>query len=155
MWSLFAVRPPVSRLSFSLSPSRTAAHLNSASTRLLLNDARPPCLTCGSDFLPNSVRPPVSVSLAVYRLLQNASRLLCLTCRGLHALPARPSLRAPSSQARHLLEVRTIVFWTLRFCVPLLLSFPPQSRSVDPSSHLVEHLLEDLHPLLLGHTRFL
>ena len=35
----------------------------------------------------------------------------------------------------------TIMFWTLRFCVPLL---------VDPPSHLEEHLLEHLHPLLFA-----
>ena len=33
------------------------------------------------------------------------------------------SLHALSSQACHLLEVRTIMFWTLRFCIPLLLSW--------------------------------
>ena len=32
------------------------------------------------------------------------------------------SLHAPSSQACHLLKVRTIMFWTLRFCIPLLRS---------------------------------
>ena len=37
--------------------------------------------------------------------LLNVARLLCLTCRGLHALPARLSLHALSSQARHWLEV--------------------------------------------------
>ena len=69
----------------------------------------------------------MSVSLAVYRLLLNASRLLRLTC-------LTRSLHPPSSQACHLLEVRTITFWTLRFCIPLL----------------AEHLLEHLHPLLLA-----
>ena len=59
----------------------------------------------------------LTVSLAVYRLLLNASRLPCLTCRGLHALPARLSLHATSSQACHLLDVRTM-FWTLRRCIP-------------------------------------
>ena len=33
------------------------------------------------------------------------------------------------------------MFWTLRFCVPLL---------VDPPSHIEEHLLEHLHPLLFA-----
>ena len=47
----------------------------------------------------------MSVSFAVYRLLPNASRLLRLTCRGLHALPARLSLHSLSSRARHWLEV--------------------------------------------------
>ena len=76
-----------------------------------------------------AARPPLSLSLAMHRLLLNASRLLCLSC---------PSL-----------------LWTLRCCIPLLLSFSPQSHCVDPSSHLVEHLLEHLHPLLLGHTGLL
>ena len=46
-----------------------------------------------------------SASLAMHRLLLNVARLHCLTCRGLHALPARLSLHALSSQAR--------LFWTL------------------------------------------
>ena len=78
------------------------------------------------------------------------------------SLPHLPrSSRAPntSGPSRSLISstslVCTIVFWTLRFCVPLLLSFPPHSHSVDPSSNLVEHLLEHLHPLLLGHTGLL
>ena len=50
--------------------------LNSASTGLLLTVARPPCLTCGSDFLQNAARP--RLALAVHRLLLNASRLLHL-----------------------------------------------------------------------------
>ena len=58
-----------------------------------------------------------------HRLLLNASRLLRLFCRGLQVLPARRSLHALSSQACRLLEVRTIMFWTLRFCIPLLLSW--------------------------------
>ena len=49
----------------------------------------------------------------MHRLLLNVARLLCLTCRGLHALPARLSLHTLSSQARQWLEVRTIMFWTL------------------------------------------
>ena len=74
--------------------------------RLLLNAVRPPSLACDD-----------------HRLLLNALRLLCSTCRGLHVLPARLSLHVLSSQACHLLEVRTIMFWTLRFCIPLQLSW--------------------------------
>ena len=83
-------------------------------------------------FLLKTARPPVSVSFAVYRpllnmlrgspaslamhqLLLNVARFLCLTCRGLRAPPARLSLHALSSQARHWLEFRTIMFWTLTF----------------------------------------
>ena len=36
---------------------------------------------------------------------------------------ARPSFHALTSQACYLLEVRTIMFWTLRFCIPLLISW--------------------------------
>ena len=35
------------------------------------------------------------------------------SCRGLHALPARLSLHALSSQARHWLGLRTAMFWIL------------------------------------------
>ena len=130
-----------------------------AVNRLLLNAARPPCLNCDA-----------STSA-------ECSRLVCLTCRGLHVLPARLSLHALSSHARHWLEVRTIkcsgpcsathcclvwtsVFdractrprpsWTSGEVTPRTHLIPshPHSHSVDPSSHLVEHL----HPLLLGHT---
>ena len=116
-----------------------------------------------------------SASLAMHLLL-NSSRLLCLPCRGLHVLPARLGRHGLSSQTRHLLEVRTIMFWTLSICIPLLLSWGfgvrpcmhtatsfldlgrgdsgthltpshPHSHSVDPFSHLVEHLLEHLHQL--------
>ena len=45
--------------------------------------------------------------------LLNVARLLCLTCRGLHSLPARLSLHALSSQARRWFEVRTIMFFTI------------------------------------------
>ena len=55
--------------------------------------------------------PPPHLRCVDY-LLKNA-KLLCLTCRGLHALPARLSLHALSSQARHWLELHTIMFWTL------------------------------------------
>ena len=83
-------------------------------------------------------RAPVSASLTVYRLLLNAVRHPCLSCDASTSaecfeasLPhLSRSLRAPStsepsrsSQACHLLEVRTIMFWTLRFCIPLLLSW--------------------------------
>ena len=44
--------------------------------------------------------------------------LLCLFCQGLHVPPARLSLHA-----------RTIVLWTLRFCVPLLLRWDPSTSS--------------------------
>ena len=54
-----------------------------------------------------------SASLAMHQLLLNVARLLCLTCRGLHALPARLSLHALPSRARHWLKVRTIMFSTL------------------------------------------
>ena len=50
-------------------------------------------------------RAPARASLAMHRLLLNVARLHCLTCRGLHALSARLSLHALSSQAR--------LFWTL------------------------------------------
>ena len=75
------------------------------------------------------------VSFSIYRLLLNASRLLRLTCdastfaecseasrphlprssrdRCCCCWGARLSLHALSSQARHWLEVRTIMFWTL------------------------------------------
>ena len=46
-------------------------------------------------------------------------------------------LSAESSQARHWLEIRTMVFWTFRPCIP----------GSHPHSHSVEHLLEHLHPL--------
>ena len=87
-------------------------HLNSASTRLRPRAAHVRA-SLRADFLLNTARPPVSVSLALYRLLLNASRLPCLSYPGLHVIPARQSLHALSSQARHWLEVRTIVFWTL------------------------------------------
>ena len=84
---------------------------------------------------------------------------MSLSCRALHVLPARLSLQAPSSQACHLLEARTIMFWTLRFCIPLLVRW---DSGVGPCMHaatsfldlqgrlrgFVEHLLEHLHPLL-------
>ena len=41
-----------------LSGGHPRMQLNSASTGLLLNVARSPCLTCGSDFLQNAARPP-------------------------------------------------------------------------------------------------
>ena len=92
---LFAVRPPVSHLSFSLALLRG----------VLLNVARTLCHLRCIDFL------------------LNVARLPCLTYRGLRALPARLSLQALSSQARHWLEVRTIMFWTMRFRIALLLSW--------------------------------
>ena len=78
---------------------------------------------CGADFLLNTVRPPVSVSLscAVFRLLLNASRPLYLSSlreasrAGCWLPEARLSFHAPS-QARHWLKIRTIMFWTLRCC---------------------------------------
>ena len=72
----------------------------------------------------------------------------------------RLSFHAHSSQACRLLEVRTMVFWTLRLCIPLLLSWDFGVRPCmhtatsswtfgsHPHSHSVEHLLEHLHPLL-------
>ena len=50
-------------------------------------------------------------------------RCFSATCRSLHVLRARLSLHALSLQACPLLEVRTIMFWTSRFCIPLLLSW--------------------------------
>ena len=121
VWSLFAVRPPVSHLSLS-SPAlprgdQSRMHLTSASRSS--SELREP--HCGADFLLNTVRPPVSVSLlcgiptsaecfeASPPLLPGASRAGCW-------LPqARLSFHAPS-QARHWLKIRTIMFWTLRCC---------------------------------------
>ena len=61
-------------------------------------------------------------------------------CRMLRNFPASPAWVFTCSQhARHLLEVRTIMFWTSRFVSHCL---------VGPPSHLEEHLLEHLHPLL-------
>ena len=60
-----------------------------------------------AEYCETSCERLTCASFAVYRLLLNLARLLCLTCRGLHALPARLSLDALSSQARQWLEVRT------------------------------------------------
>ena len=78
----------------------------------------------------------VSTSIGVYRLLLNAVRPPCLSCDASTSAecfePSRPQLcpglrvlaagcrehvwaREGSSQAYRLLELRTIVFWTLRF----------------------------------------
>ena len=95
------------------------------------------CCSCESplrrrlsaEYCETSCERLTCVSFAVCRLLPNASRLLPLTCDastfaecceaslphlpGSSRAPSSLSLHALSSQARHWLEVRTIVFWTL------------------------------------------
>ena len=125
-----------------LNSARSHLHPRVAPVRASLA-AAPVRAHCGAAFLLNTVRPLVSVSLAchlryadfcrmlrgsspslaMHRLLPNAARLLPLTCDastfalphlpGSSRAPSSPSLHALSSQARHWLEVRTIVFWTL------------------------------------------
>ena len=96
------LHPKAAPVRASLRRRLSAEHCETSCERLICGfptsaecfDAPPPHLRC-IDFL------------------LNVAKLLCLICRGLQALPARLSLHALSSQARHWLEVRTIMFWTL------------------------------------------
>ena len=108
---------------------------NLAAADFLLDGVRPSCLTCVAVFrLLLSTAGHPCLALAMHRLLLSALRFLHLHCpglhvltaeycRGLHVLPVRLSLHVHSSQARRWLGVRTTLFWTLRFCFPLLLSW--------------------------------
>ena len=64
-------------------------------------------------------------------------------CPGLCVLAAdcatRLSFHAHSSQACHWLEMRTMVFWTLRLCIPLLLSW---DFGVRPCMHTATSFLD-------------
>ena len=108
-WSLFAAKPLVSHISVFLALLRgdqSRMHVNST-----LNDARPPCLTC----LPVLVFVRGLLLRELHcgaDFLMNASKLLHLnSARGFAGL----SHHTPS-QARHRLEVCTLMCWTLRFC---------------------------------------
>ena len=94
----------------SLFPSCTAAqasprvHLNSASTRLLLNDARPPCLTCGScQYWSSSEGSCESLTVACWLLAAGStsdpsalSHLKHVTCS-----KYAPSCSGPHASASH------------------------------------------------------
>ena len=125
-------------------------HLNYASTRL-----RP--------------RAPVSASLAVYRHLLNAVRPPCLSCDASASaecfeasLPLLPgSARAPSTSetSRSLISSMALARGTHAYGLVLpgppgvtpgthLIPLSSTFSLCGPSSHLVEHLLEHLHPPL-------
>ena len=116
---------------------------------------------CGADFLLNTVRPPVSVSIAVFRLLLNASRLPCLSCPGLHVLPARQSLHALScSEASVPALPRSCVCWSLLLwsCSSFAAVFMEPSCSFSLHQPVLDLALSfgTLAPviLLLGHIKF-
>ena len=108
----------------------------------MLNVASPPCLACDASTSAEYCETSCEHPTAAY-------------CEISCGVPTS----AESSQARHWLEIRTMVFWTLRLCIPLLLSWDFGVRPCmhtatsswtfgsHPHSHSVEHLLEHLHPL--------
>ena len=150
----------MSHLFFSCTAARwPSTHASKLPYGLLLNVARPPRLDCDastSEYCETSCERP---TFALFRLLLNISRLLRLdSARGFACwlLGARLSFHALSSQACHLLEVRTIKIWTLRFCIPLLswdFGIRPCTHTATSFLDLREELpgltlLEHLHTLL-------
>ena len=104
---------------------------------------------CGAVFLLNTVRPPVSISLAVFRLLLNDSRLPCLFCPGLPVLPVRQSLQALCASPATVLCLLEPPVWSFSSFAVVFVE-PSCSFSLHHLRCCLEHLYQ-----LLGHTLLL